>query len=237
MKTKTIFVAAAMLLASGNVNAEITTSIESVAGDKIQITKGTECFVRERTLFGAGGASTLSGMFAEEGLAVTDNKKSDCLIVVSAAIRVQHKNNPTATLVSTIVQEDEIMSELGASSNVVEQDVPKSTVGETAGAGVGASFGLAGAVAGAVIGSALDSQKTKYLSADIAGMRADLQFKDTNGKVLKMDVVVNAVSTTKERPVDLLRAAVKRVVAEIQAKQDASSNAGASVPVITNQIH
>lgn len=231
MKMKSIFVAAAMLLVIGSANAEITTNVEKITGEKIQIPKDKECVVRERTLFGSGGASTLSRLFAEEGFVVSNDKKSDCLVVVSAAVRVQHKNNPTASLASKIVQEDEIMNEPEASSDLAKQDTPQSTVGETAGAGVGASFGLAGAVAGAIIGSAVDSQKSQYISADIVGIRADLKSKDSQGKSVSMEIEVTAKANTTERPIILLRAAVKRVVAEIQAKQDVSSNASASVAV------
>lgn len=218
MKKTTGFVAVAMLLAIGSANAEVTTLVESVTGDKIEVPKGTECFVRERTLFGNGGASSLSSLFSEGGLTISNNKKSDCLIVVSAAVRVQHKNNPTASLASIIVSENDVMNEPEASLDVAKQDTPKSTVGETAGAGVGASFGLAGAVAGAIIGSAIDSQKSQYLSADIAGIRTDLKFKDAQGKSVSMEIVVNAKANTTERPIALLRAAVKRVVTEIQEK-------------------
>lgn len=237
MKNKTVFVAVAMLLSIGSVNAEITTNVEKVTGEKIQVPKDMECFVRERTLFGSGGASTLSGLFAEEGFAVSNDKKSDCLIVVSGAIRVQHKNNPTASLVTAIVQEDEIMNEPDASSNVAEQDTPKSTVGETVGASVGSTFGLAGAAAGAIIGSAVDSRKSKYLSADIVGIRTDLKFKDAQGKSVSMEIEVTAKASTTERPITLLRAAVKRVVTEIQAKQDASSNASTSTQITSKEIH
>lgn len=218
MKKVTGFVAVAMLLAIGSANAEIATLVKSVAGDKVQVPKDTQCFVSERTFFGSGGASSLSGLFAEGGLAVSKDKKADCLIVVGAAINVQHKNNPTASLASEIVSEDAIMNEPEASSNVAEQESPKSTVGETVGASVGSTFGLAGAAAGAIIGSAADSRKTKYLSATEASIRADLKFKDAQGKSVNMEVVVLATANTTERPITVLRAAVKRVVAEIQAK-------------------
>lgn len=237
MKKATGFVAVAMLLAIGSANAEITTIVKSVAGDKVQVPKDTQCFVSERTFFGSGGTSSLSGLFAEGGVAVSNNKKSDCVIVVGAAINVQHKNNPTASLASEIVSEDAIMNEPEASSNVAEQETPKSTVGETVGASVGSTFGLAGAAAGAIIGSAADSRKTKYLSATEASIKADLKFKDAQGKPVNMEVVVLATANTTERPIAVLRAAVKRVVAEIQAKQDMSSGASASTQITTKEIH
>jgi len=100
-------------------------------------------------------------------------------------------------------------------------------VGETAGASVGSSFGLAGAAAGAIIGSALDSRKTKYLSASTASIRADLKFKDAQGKSVNMEVIVLATADTTERPIAVLRAAVKRVVAEIQTKDEVIKTLGA----------
>ncbi|MFA6120868.1 MAG: hypothetical protein WC706_05865 [Sideroxydans sp.] len=226
MNKKTIFVAAAMLLAIGSANAEITTVVNSVTGNKVQVPKNTQCFVSERAFFGSGGASSLSVLFAEGGLSISKDKKADCLLVVGAAITVQHKNNPTASLASEIVSEDAIMNEPEA-SNAAEQDTPKSTVGETAGASVGSSFGLAGAAAGAIIGSALDSRKTKYLSASTASIRADLKFKDAQGKSVNMEVIVLATADTTERPIAVLRAAVKRVVAEIQTKDEVIKTLGA----------
>lgn len=250
MKKKAVFVAAAMLLSIGSANAEIATIVKSVTGDKVQVPKDTECFVRERTLFGNGGASALSGLFADGGLAVASDTKASCSIVVGGEVTlILNKGNPTfisSILADWIMKNPDVAPEADAAisdkssdqlaGHANEADKLKGTVGETAGAAVGATFGLAGAAGGAMLGALFDEKK-KQMPAGVASIYADLKFKDANGKVSKMDVVVHAASTTKERPADLLRAAVKRVVAEIQAKQDTSSNTSASISVTTKEIH
>lgn len=248
---KNIFVAAVMLLAIGSANAEITTLVKSVTGDKVEVPKGTECFVRQRTLFGNGGASVMSPFFADGGLSISSDKKADCSIVVGGTVTLLlNKENPSSVapiLVEHILDDPYFASDVDAAihgdaatdqlaNEATEASKPKSALSETAGAAVGATFGLAGAAGGAMLGALFDDKK-KQMPVGVASIYADLKFKDANGKVSKMDVVVHAASTTKERPADLLRAAVKRVVAEIQAKQDASSNASASVSVTTKEIH
>lgn len=251
MNNKTVFVAVAMLLSIGSANAEITTLVKSVTGDKVEVPKDIECFVKERTLFGNGGASIMSPYFADGGLVISSNKKADCSIVVGGTVTLLlNKENPSSVapiLAEHLINDPYFGSDVDAAiqmgestnqfaSTSTEADKPKSALGETAGAAVGATFGLAGAAGGAMLGALFDDKK-KQMPVGVASIYADLKFKDANGKVSKMDVVVHAASTTKERPADLLRAAVKRVVAEIQAKQDASTNASASTSITTKEIH
>jgi len=240
MKNKTVFVAVAMLLSIGSANAEITTLVKSVTGDKIEVPKDTECFVRERTLFGNGGVSPLSGLFADGGLTVASDTKASCSIVVGGEVTlILNKDNPTfisPILADWIMKNPNAAPEADAAisdkssdqlaNHANEANKLKGTVGETAGAAVGVTFGLAGAAGGAMLGALFDEKK-KQMPAGVASIYADLKFKDANGKVSKMDVVVHAASTTKERPADLLRAAVKRVVAEIQNKDEAIKTLGA----------
>jgi hypothetical protein len=249
---KTVLLVAAMFLAVGGASAETSTIVKSVTGDKVQVPKDTECFVRERTLFGNGGASPLSGLFADGGLTVVGDTKARCSIVVGGEVTlILNKDNPTfisPILADWIMENPDVAPEadaaisdkssdqLASHANVADKLI--GTVGETAGAAVGATFGLAGAVGGAMLGALVDEKK-KQMPAGVASIYADLKFEDANGKVSKMIVVVHAASTTKERPADLLRSAVKRVVAEIQANQDVASNtsASASVSVTTKDIH
>ncbi|MDP2762252.1 MAG: hypothetical protein Q8O64_17945, partial [Sideroxyarcus sp.] len=229
----------AMFLSIGGANAEISTVVKSLTGDTVKLPNGTECFVKERTFFGNGGASSLSCLFTDGGLVVSNDKKSDCVIVVGAAVSVQHKNNATSTMVTEVVQENDVMEELKGFAENDTQDDPRSTVGETVGASVGATFGLAGAAAGAIVGSALDSRKSKYLSATAVGLRANLEFKNAQGKSARMEVSVATTADSTERPVTLLRAAVKRVVAEMQATQDGSNSTSASAKteIPTQEVH
>lgn len=233
-KSKKMFCVVAMFLATGTAHAEILTGIKSVTGDNVQVPKGMECLIRERTLIFSGGESSLSGLFAEHGLLVTTNKKSDCVIVVGGNAWVQHKNNLTATLVSKLVNENDIMDDLMTSSNFSNQDKPKSIVGETVGAGVGSSFGLAGAAIGAIVGSVADSRKTKYLSASAASIRASLKFKDAQGKTVsrEVEVMVTAKENTIESPIALLSAAVKLAVGEIHGQELEFKNTEAETVII-----
>jgi hypothetical protein len=225
-----------MLLAVGGAHAEITSKVYSVKGDIIKLPAGTECFVKERGLLFHGGESSISGLFAESGLTISKDTNSDCVLIVGASIYVQHKNNPTSTLVTKLVNENDIMEEAKNFSATDTQDDPKSTVGEGAGASVGASFGLAGAAAGAIIGSAIDSRATKYISSNAAGVRVDVVLKDSQGKKMSMEIQVLATAEPFDRPITVLRAAVKRTVAEIQVQPEAASNASVPAePQPTNQ--
>lgn len=235
MKSKFVAVAVSMFLAIGTAQAEIKTEVKSVKGDAIKLPNGAECAVKERGFFGSGGESSISGLFSESGLTVSKGK-NNCVLVVGAAIYVQHKNNPTSTVVTEVVQEDDVMNELKNFAESDKQDDPKSTVGETAGASVGSTFGLAGAVAGALLGKALDSRESKYLSASAVGIRANLEFKDADGKTKNMEIVTVASAEPFDRPITVLRAAVKRLVDEIQAQPELTSNASTSgQPKIPNQ--
>ncbi len=250
LKMKTILMAAATFLAVGSANAEIFAVVKEVTGDEAKILRDTPCFVRERTLFGNGGVSPLSGIFSEGGLTVATDKNADCSIVVGGQVTlILNKDNPTFVspiLADWIINNPDTPPDADAAihsdkpteqfaNEANEASKPKSALGETTGASVGVVFGLAGAAGGAMLGSLFDDKK--QLPAGVASIYADLRFKDASGKVSKVRVVAHAASTTKERPADLLRAAVKRVVAEIQAKQDASSNTSASVSVTTKEIH
>lgn len=235
MKSKFVAVAVSLFLAIGTAQAEIKTEVKSVKGDAIKLPNGAECAVKERAFFGSGGESSLSSLFSESGLTVSKDNNT-CVIVVGAAIYVQHKNNATSSVVTEVVQEDDVMDELKNFSESDKQDDPKSTVGETAGASVGSTFGLAGAAAGALVGAALDSRKSKYLSASAVGIRANLEFKDADGKTRNMEIVTVASADPFDRPIAVLRAAVKRVVTEIQAQPEVADNASASAqPSIPNQ--
>lgn len=228
MKIKSVGVAVAMFLVVNAASAEITTKVFSVKGDAIKLPGGAECFVKERGLLFHGGESSISRLFAEGGLNVSKDKNSDCVLIVGASIYVQHKNNPTSTLVTKLVNENDIMEEANKFAETDTQDDPKSTVGETAGASVGSTFGLAGAVAGALIGSAADSRATKYISSNAAGIRVDVELKDSQGKKKSMEIQVLATAEPFDRPITVLRAAVKRVVTEIQAQPEVAANASTS---------
>lgn len=238
MMIKLVAVAVAMFLSSA-ANAEVSTEVKSMKGDSIKLPSGTECAVKERSLFGSGDESSISGLFAESGLKISKEKKSNCVLVVGAAIYVQHKNNPTSTVVTEVVQEDDVMDELKNFAEADSQDAPKSTVGETAGASVGSTFGLVGATAGALAGAAFDARKSKYLSASAVGIRVNLEYKDAGGKKNSMEIGVAASANPYDRPINVLRAAVKRVVIEIQAQPEPQSGTAASVQteITTQETH
>ncbi|MDP2762799.1 MAG: hypothetical protein Q8O64_20760 [Sideroxyarcus sp.] len=240
MKTKAILLATAMLLTIGSANAEISTAVKSVTDDTVKLPKDTPCFVQARAFFGNGDKSPLSGFFADGGLTVADNKGVACHIVVGATVNLPLNPNDPGSVKP--MPADWIMNDMKDRENrtveaalqstslaqeASEQNKDQSVLGETAGASVGATFGLAGAAGGAMLGALFDDKK-KGLPAGVAAVYADLKFKDAQGKSHSTDVVVYAASTTQERPIDLLRAAVKRVVAELQTKQDASNSASAS---------
>ncbi len=239
MMIKLVTVAVAMFLSIGAANAEITTKVFSVKGDAIKLPGGTECFVQERGLLFHGGESSISGLFAESGLMVSKNSKSDCVLVVGASISVQHKNNPTSTVVSDLVNENDVMEEVNSFAETDTQDDPKSVLGETAGASVGATFGLAGAAVGAMVGSVADSRPSKYISCDAAGVRVGVEYKDAHGKKAVMEIQVVAKAEPFDRPITVLRSAVKRVVAEIQTQPDTQHNASATAPaaIPTQETH
>jgi hypothetical protein len=60
-----------------------------------------------------------------------------------------------------------------------------------------------------------DSSKGYETPAGLTHLTVDIAIKSGGGQLEYIKVEVYAASTTKERPIDLLRAAVKRVVAEI----------------------
>lgn len=230
MKIKLVAVAVAMFLSISGASAEISTKVFSVKGDAFKLPSGTECFVKERGLLFDGAESSVSGLFEEAGLAVSKEKKSDCVLVVGASISVQHKNNPTSTVVSKLVNENDVMEEVNNFAETDTQDDPKSVLGETTGASVGATFGLAGAAVGTMVGSIADSRPSKFISCDAAGIRVGVEYKDAQGKKAVMEIQVIAKAEPFDRPISVLRAAVKRVVAEIQTQPEAATNASASAP-------
>ena len=249
MKFKFLAVTAAMFLTIGSAHAEISTLVKSVSDSTVQLPSGMKCFVKERTFFGNGGASALVALFEEGGLTVSSEKNVDCTIVVGGTVTmVLNKDNPTfisQILAEWIVNNRDVGPDAEAalqSTSLAQeasgQNKADGVLGETAGASVGATFGLAGAAGGALLGTLFDEKK-KGLPAGVAQIGADLKFKDAQGKTHATDVIVYAASTTNERPVDLLRAAVKRVVTEIQAQPEAADNASASAqpPIPNQEVH
>jgi len=109
----------------------------------------------------------------------------------------------------------------------------KHSRGSSVGATVGASFGLAGVIGGNLIGSLFDSKKGYEPPVGLVRLSADVSSQTAAGQTKPFKtLVIYAASTTKERPFDLLRAAVKRAVSEIQAL---SVTAQAAIP--TQEVH
>ncbi len=240
----------------GSANAEIITSAKdgditgSFAGFS---TKDTPCFVREPTMFGNGGASPLGPAFTEAGMNVTKDDSAPCEIdyrgFVSIHLNVDEDSKVVNRGVDWFYQYPEGQDKipmagpaiLGDSAAAIEKlnaganakaDTAKSisdnTKGEQIGSHLGAvlTSGIGWTLGGAVLGSLFDPSKPDK-TAGIGHIKATITFKNGKDKPSHMEIEVNSASTTKERPVDLLRAVVKRLVVEIQAKEDALKKAEA----------
>lgn len=220
----------ALLLVACSANAEIETVVKSITGDSIKLPRDTACFVRERGVFMDGGESSISGLFSESGLKVSKEEKSDCVLVVGASISVQHKNNPTSTVVSKLVNENDVMEELKNFAETDTQDDPKSVLGQTVGAGVSAAPGVSTGtgVLLLAVGSLADSRPTKFISCDTVGIWVAVKYKDAQGKKTAADIKVVSKATPYDRPIAVLRAAVKRTVVEMQ-KNSASDVSATNV--------
>jgi hypothetical protein len=229
MKAK-VMLLAALFLTIGSASAEISTVVKSNSDTTAKLAYGTPCVVRERAIFGNGDISLLSPFFAEGGLTTTDDKKAACSIVVGATVSLPlNPSDPDSVrpMLSDWILKDmkdrdtmtvaAALQSTSLAQEVSEQNKSESHTGEHIGASVGAAsvFGVAGVVGGAFLGSLVDDKK-KGLPAGVSAVYADLKFKDAQGKTHSTDIVVYAASTTNERPVTLLQAAVKRVVSEIQ---------------------
>lgn len=244
MKFKLLAVSAALFLTVSEANAEISTFVKSVSDKAVKLPNGMQCFVQSRALFGNGDKSPLSDYFAEGGLGVASEKNAPCTIVVGGTVStpLDTKNHEYVKPMSV----DYLLNHEPYKSQIVnaalqtttlaqesdEQNKVPHTIGRDVGAIVGSSFGTVIGVGMIGIGSLFDSKK-KELPEGVAAIYADLEYKDEQGESHSTDVVVYAASTTKELPVDLVRAAVKRVVSEMQAQPDGQDSAVAFVQTET----
>lgn len=252
MNKKTIFVAAAMFLAIGSANAEITTVVRSVTAEAVASVMDTPCYVRTHQL---------SGLFAEAGMKVTSADNASCQLDVGGFVSIvlngndylskmpvdwftEHQDNPeyvahalpesakdaSLALRNLVGVEDKASAEAAADAKLSEAErYAKHSRGSDIGGSVGGAsiFGLAGAVGGSLFGSMFDSSKGGETPVGLAHLTADIAIKNVGGQFDHLKIDVYAASTTKERPIDLLRSAVKRVVSEIQAKNEAITTLGA----------
>ena len=232
----------------GSASAEIVTTAKDgdMEGSFAGLSKDTPCFVREPTLFGHGGASPLYPAFMEAGMNVTKDDSASCEVdyrgFVSRHLTDEDSSNVVTTPVDLFYQYPEIQDKLpmvgpalqgdGAVLDKVAGDAvastkPQSATGESTGAALGGSLlkNVGAAAGGAILGSLFDSKKQS--PAGIGHISATITFKNGKDKPSHMEIEVNSASTTKERAVDLLRAVVKRLVVEIQAKEDALKKAEA----------
>lgn len=245
MKFKLLAVAVAMFLSISGANAEISTLIKSVSDKTVKLPDGMQCFVQSRAFFGNGDKSPLSGYFAEGGVDVTDEKSAPCSIVVGGTVSTP-LNTKTHEYVKPM-SVDYLLNHEPYKSQIVnpalqsttlaqeadEQNKVPHTIGSNAGAIIGASIGGVVTSGALTMFGALFDGKKKELPEGVATVYADLKYKDEQSKSHSTDVAVYAASTTKELPVDLIRAAVKRVVAEIQAQPDGQNSTVAFVQTET----
>jgi len=250
MKIKFVAVAVAMLLSISVANAEIATLVKSVSDNTVKLPNGMQCFVQERAFFGSGDKSPLSEYFANSGLVISDDKSAPCSIVVGASVSLplnpsdpkSVKPLPVKLILSNQDRQnrtvDAALQSTTLAQEASEQDKAVHTYGESIGAGIGSQWGLGIGTGLTMLGSLLDDKK-KELPAGVATVYADLKFKDEQGKTRSTDVVVYAASTTKELPLDLLRAAVKRVVVEIQTQPATPNNvdASATAEIPRQEVH
>ncbi len=240
------------ILTAGSANAEITTvanNVGDVTGSFAGFsTKETPCFVREPTMFGNGGASPLSSLFAEMGIIVAKDDSAPCEIDYRGFVSRHLNEDETSKVVTTAIdwfyQYPEYQDRIpkvgpaiqGGNSatetekladDAVASTKPQHARGESTGAALGGSLlnSVGAAAGGAILGSLFDS--TKQPPAGVGHIKAEIIFKNGKDKPARMVIEVNSASTTKERPVDLLNAVVKRLVVEIQAKEDALKKADA----------
>jgi len=106
----------------------------------------------------------------------------------------------------------------------------KHSRGSDVGAAVGgsSSWGLVGVIGGSLIGSLFDSKKGHEPPVGLLRLSVNISNQIAAGQPRQFQTVIYSASTTKERPIDLLRAAVKRVIAEIQTQPETAISASAS---------
>lgn len=263
MKFKLLAVAVALFSLISGANAEISTFIKSVSDKTVKLPDGMQCFVKSRAIFGGGDKSPFSEYFAESGLLVASDKNAPCTIAVGGNVSVPlntktHEDVRPMSIEFLLTNEfrkslllSPALQATSLEQEAKEQDKVPHTIGSNTGAIIGASIGgVATSGALAMFGALFDGKKKK-LPEGIATIYADLEYKDEQGNSHETDIVIYAASTTEELPIDLIRAAIKRVVAEIQTKtptpevvetqaqpepQD-STGTSAQAEILTPEVH
>lgn len=238
MKKKSVFVAVAMLLAIGSARAEVSTVVKSVTTEAVTAAMGMPCYVRTRELHGlladAGikiaESDNANCQLNVDGFISVVLNGNDYISKMPVDWFAEHQDNPEfvtnalpesakdvlLALNNLVVAEDKASSDAAADAKLSEAErYAKHNGGSGLGGSIGGNFGLVGALGGILFGSMFDSSKGYETPAGLTHLTADIAIKNGGGQLEHFKVEVYAASTAKERPIDLLRAAVKRVVAEI----------------------
>ncbi len=250
VKKSKVILGLLMFFAAGGANAEISTVVKNVTAEAVASVMDTPCYVRTRELRGLFAEAGMNITNTDSAYCQLDVggfvsivlNGNDYISKMPVDWFTEHQDNPeyvahalpesakdaSLALRNLVDAEDRASAEAAADAKLSEAErYSKHSRGSDIGGSVGGAsiFGLAGAVGGSLFGSMFDSNKKGKTPVGLTHLTADIAIKNVGGQLDHLKIEVYAASTSKEHPVDLLRAAVKRVVSEIQAKDDASKKA------------
>lgn len=243
MNTRYLIACVGLIFGIGHAHAEIATEAknvkEGIGSFKEFSTKETPCFIREPGW--AGKASPLGDFFAEAGMNIVKEDSAPCQILYNSYVTLSKGEGKPVIPVDAeyILKNQETMSEVepALSSGNVTADKDKAVNEAGAMAGVISPGnmtnisqaghvvnGMNGSIAAVLIGSLIDSTVAigarNKTPSGVGYVMISLTYGQGFFKSGLLSAEVYSASTSKEKPVDLLRAAAKRLVQEIQAKED-----------------